>query len=103
MASMAALVSAYAVSSARLACGWRSMASAKKPTPSIEGMRWSASSRATGLLRALSSRIVAAQVAFDGPQDFRIVIHREQDWFRHDLGMKFAGFSLLLSATLLLS
>src|SRR3984893_6377915 len=47
MALIAALVSAYAVSKARLAPGKISLASCRNSTPSMRGMRWSASSNAT--------------------------------------------------------
>ena len=54
MALIAAVVSAYAVSSARFASGKRRVASFRNSTPSIWGMRWSASNRATLSLRTFS-------------------------------------------------
>ena len=54
MAPIAAFVSAYAVSSARLASGKMCIASCRKATPSMCGMRWSARSKATLSLRSFS-------------------------------------------------
>src|SRR5271157_4397028 len=54
MALIAALVSAYAVSNARFAPGKIPMASCRNSTPSIRGMRWSASSKATLSLRTFN-------------------------------------------------
>src|SRR5882762_1095039 len=54
MALMAALVSAYAVSNARFAPGKIPIACCRNSTPSIRGMRWSASSKATLSLRTFN-------------------------------------------------
>ena len=54
MALIAAFVSAYAVSSARFAPGKIAFASWRNSTPSIRGMRWSASSKATLSLRTFN-------------------------------------------------
>ncbi len=54
MALIAAFVSAYAVSKARFAPGKISMASCRNCTPSMRGMRWSASSKATLSLRTFN-------------------------------------------------
>ena len=51
---MAALVCAYAVSNARFAPGKIPIACCKSSTPSMRGMRWSASSSATLSLRTFN-------------------------------------------------
>ena len=55
MARIAASVSAYAVSSTRLASGTTSIASSRNSTPVMPGMRWSASSTATSSPRSTNS------------------------------------------------
>lgn len=68
MASIAASVSAYAVSSTRRAAGKMSIAASRNSTPVISGIRWSASSSATCSPRSLTSRSASSA---SGPEEAR--------------------------------
>ncbi len=71
MASIAAVVSAYAVSSTRRAVGYRSMACSRNSMPFIVGIRKSASSTATRSPRSFISRSASSACGPDSARTIR--------------------------------
>ncbi len=102
MALIAALVSAYAVSNARFACGkdphrllqkfhsvhaWHALVGQQQGHAVIPHLQLLQQiERALGRIASdhpVFSAVLRTQIALDRPQNIRIVIHAQQNWFGH--------------------